>query len=324
MGESDEHWGADLMFGAEPSPAPRATPRSIDVLTPPPETAAAAEEVCTDLDGSTAQEQSAPDPAVNAGAKKAAIGMGAGVLVAAVAIVSTMLSFNSEDSQPDSAAPEPSAVSAPSPVASTPPPVVTPDQAIRYTASADCPAGSTSAQSLTESAVDSAWVCVRGPQGARVDGQVLRIDFGRSHVVSAVAVTPGWVAKTPGGQDEWLQHRVVSRLQYVFNDDNRTVFTQDTGNAHGPVTTPLPRTVLASAVTVTILQTSRPPASPLPTVDPHGVAGFGDSVLGDGGVPLPDDASAAAAPWPTGAESPDPVDATFAMSSLKFFGHEPS
>ena len=72
------------------------------------------------------------------------------------------------------------------------------------------------------------------------------------------------MAKTPGGKDEWLQHRVVSRVQYIFNDTDRTVLTQDTGNAHGPVTTPLPHKVLASRVTVVILQTARPPASPLP------------------------------------------------------------
>ena len=84
-----------------------------------------------------------------------------------------------------------------------------------------------------------------------------------------MSVTPGWVAKTPGGKDEWLQHRVVTRLQYIFNDDDRTIFTQDTANAHGPVTTPLPRKVLASRVTVVVLQTSRPPASPpLPRPQP--------------------------------------------------------
>ncbi|MDA2893389.1 hypothetical protein PDG61_20915 [Mycolicibacterium sp. BiH015] len=318
MGESVQEWGAGLMFGEEPTAAPRATARSTDAIS---------------SDSATVVPQEIAEPAEpdavqagagDTGAKRAALVMGAAVLIAAVTIVAAMLSFNDEAAAPDSPPLTPSAVAAPSPVASTPPAVTTPDQAIRYTASADCPAGSTSAQSLTETTVDSAWVCVRGPQGARVDGQVLRIDFGRSHVVSAVAVTPGWVAKTPGGQDEWLQHRVVSRLQYVFNDDNRTVFTQDTGNAHGPVTTPLPRTVLASAVTVTILQTSRPPASPLPDPQPGAVPGFADSVLGDGGGPLLGDATATTAPWPSEAESADPVDATFAMSSLKFFGHEPS
>jgi hypothetical protein len=168
-------------------------------------------------------------------------------------------------------------------------------------------------------------VCVRGSSDAFVDGQVLRIDFGRSQVISAVSVTPGWVAKTPGGKDEWLQHRVVTRLQYIFNDTDRTVFTQETGSAHGPVTTPLPHKVLASRATVVILQTARPPASPIPSEEPApGAApGFGDSVLGAGGAPLPADATSSADPLPLTPGS-DPVDATFAVSALKFLGHKPN
>jgi hypothetical protein len=158
-------------------------------------------------------------------------------------------------------------------------------------------------------------VCVRGAQGATVDGQVLHVDFGRSQVLSAVSITPGWVAKTPGEKDEWLQHRVVRRVQYIFNDTDRTVVTQDTGNAHGPVTTPLPHKVLASRVTVVVLQTARPPASPPATPD------SGESILPD--APLPADTTASAGPDPVG-ESSDPVDATFAISALKFLGHEPN
>jgi hypothetical protein len=197
------------------------------------------------------------------------------------------------------------------------------DQAVPYTASANCPAGSTSAQALTDTSSDSAWVCVRGAQGATVDGQVLHVDLGRSYVLAAVSVTPGWVAKTPGGKDEWLQHRVVSRVQYVFNDTDRTIFTQDTDNTHGPVTTPLPHKVLASRVTVVILQTARPPASPLPGATEPAAPGFGDSVLGPGGAPLLPDATASTDPDPLG-ESADPVDATFAMAALTFLGHEPN
>ena len=169
-------------------------------------------------------------------------------------------------------------------------------------------------------------MCVRGSQGATVDGQVLRIDFARSYVFTAVSVTPGWVAKTPGGKDEWLQHRVVTRLQYMFNDTDHTIVTQDTANTHGPVTTALPRKVMASAVTVVILQTSRPPASPLPTADPDAVRlpGFGDSMLGADGAPLTADATSTTDPRASDDQDDDPVDATFAMSELKFLGHEPN
>jgi hypothetical protein len=167
---------------------------------------------------------------------------------------------------------------------------------------------------------------VRGAPGGRVDGQVLHIDLGRSYLLTAVSVTPGWVAKTPGGKDEWLQHRVVARLQYIFNDDDRTIFTQDTANTHGPVITPLPRKVLASRVTVIVLQTSRPPASPLPFTDPSAAAqpGFLDSVLGAGNGPAAPEATATSQPDPLSPTDSDPVDATFAVAEMKFFGHQPN
>jgi hypothetical protein len=109
----------------------------------------------------------------------------------------------------------------------------------------------------------------------------------------------------------------------VFNDTDRTIFTQDTGNAHGPVTTALPHKVLASHVTVVILQTARPSASPLPSATEPVLPGFGDSVLGPDGAPLLPDTTASAHPEPLG-QNADPVDATFAMSALTFLGHEPN
>jgi hypothetical protein len=172
---------------------------------------------------------------------------------------------------------------------------------------------------LTDTASDSAWICVRGAPGGQVDGQVLHIDLGHSYVLSAVSVTPGAVPKTPGGKDDWLAHRVASRLQYNFNDGDRTVFTQDTGNTHGPVTTPLPTRVLASRVTVIVLQTARPPASPLPRTTAS-QPGLVASVLGtDPAAPEP---TPAADSDPAQSNS-DPVDATFAISAMTFFGHRP-
>lgn len=268
-----------MLYGSEPSPAPAATAAQND-------------------DAEDAEPPDEPHD-INSGAKKAAAILGAALLLAVVLIAVALVRFNGTPAQPTgrSAPVAVSAVAVPVPTTLAPPPDH--DQAVPYAASANCPPGSTSAQALADTAGDSAWVCVRGAQGAAVDGQVLRIDLGHSYVLSAVSVVPGWVAKTPGGKDEWLQHRVVARLQYIFNDVDRTIFTQDTGSAHGPVTTPLAKKVLASSVTVVILQTARPPASPMPT----------------GG----EEASV-----PVDAADGDPVDATFAMSSLKFLGHEPN
>jgi hypothetical protein len=257
----------------------------------------------------------------NAGAKRVATVLGVALVGAITLIVGTLSSSGNSDDPPTEPAPVHAAVTAPEPPPSAAAPAADQDQAVAFTASADCPAGSTSAQTLTDTTRDSAWVCVRGPAGAAVDGQVLHVDFGTSHVFTAVAVTPGWVAKTTGGRDEWLQHRVVSRLQYCFNDDDHTIVTQDTGNAHGPVTLPLTHPVLASQVTVIILQTARPPASPLPSADPGNLPGIPDTAQGAGPAGQEDDP----AQLPTADLDPnaDPVDATFAMSGLQFFGHPP-
>jgi hypothetical protein len=312
--DPDNAWAASMLFDRDSSPAP--PPISTTTIAP------------VDLDGPPAPE---PDPPpgedANAGAKKTALVLGAGLLVAAVAILAALTMSPRRDTPAAAVYPRPGLSAQPTPV---PQPAPTPpdsDQAVPFTAAANCPSGSTSAQALTDTASDSAWVCVRGAPGGQVDGQVLHIDLGRSYLLTAVSITPGWVAKTPGGKDEWLQHRVVTRVQYVFNDDERTIFTQDTGNTHGPVTSALPRKVLASRVTVIILQTSRPPASPLPSTGPSAAAsqpGFLDSVLGAGNAPPPPEATQTSAPEPLDPPGSDPVDATFAVAELKIFGHQPS
>ena len=318
-----EDWLADV-FGPEPSAAPPVQPA--DAETPPREDVSEAADM-VDLDdsgdtSSRSRDESAPD--ANAGAKKTAIALGGGLVVAVTAIVAALVAFGDSPAAP----PARSAPGAVPTASAAPVPAAAPtdvDQAVPFTASANCPAGSTSAQALTDTGSDSAWVCVRGGQGAAVDGQVLHVDLGRTFVLTAVSVTPGWVAKTTGGKEEWLQHRVVTRLQYIFNDTDRTIVTQDTGNTHGPVVLPLKK-ILASRVTVIVLQTSRPPAGPIPSAGPTAApsGGFLDSVLGAGGAPLPPDATATTDPPPLGEQGSDPVDATFAVSALKFLGHQPN
>lgn len=320
---AQDEWAADILYGREPSTAPPTERPSEQSETESSHNSveSGVEESPTDL-GSPSHRSNTPD--MNAGAKKAARILGVGVASAVAMSAVTLTAFREDAPQPQSPAP-PTALAPAPPPQSVPAPTSDSDQAIPYTASANCPTGSTSAQALTDTTSDSAWVCVRGPQGATVDGQVLRVQFDASYVVAAVIATPGWVAKTPGGKDEWLQHRVVSRLQYLFNDTDRTIVTQDTANAHGPVTTALPHKVLASAVTVVILQTARPPASPLPSADrdTSPLNGFGDSLLGADGAPLPLEATSTAGPL-VGIDDSDPVDSTFAMSQLTFLGHEPN
>ena len=313
--DNTDRWLADVL-GPEPSAAPEAQ------VADPQGGDADVLDVGVVANPDPAADTGKTDPATTFSSIKAAITLGVALSIALVAIVSAVTAFNRSRSPLPQQRPAPTtALVMPTgePSGAVPPDQ---DQAIPFTASANCPAGSTSAQALTDTGTDSAWVCVRGGEGAAVDGQVLQVDLGKAFVLTAVSVTPGWVAKTPGGHDEWLQHRVVSRLQYIFNDTDRTIVVQDTANTHGPVTLPLQR-ILASRVTVVVLQTSRPPSEPAPAATSQS-GGFVDSVLGAAGAPAPQDVTQTSDPEVAPEQGSDPVDATFAMSTLKLLGHQPN
>lgn len=221
----------------------------------------------------------------------------------------------------DGTQPAPVTTVAPTPVAAE---AAGPDRPLRFTASSPCPAGSTSAQTLDGTDPTNAFVCVRDG----VDGQVIHLDLSKSYVITAVSLTPGWVGKDSSGVSQWEQHRVVTRVQYAFNDTDHTMITQDTGNVHGEAVQPV-KHVLASKVTVLILQTSRPPAEttapvPTPGLDPQGVQLLppgGGLFSGPSTTPtsLPE---LAPMPGMGGQTTTDPVDHTFAISRLKIIGHE--
>jgi hypothetical protein len=319
--DGEDEWVASLLFDREP---PQGNDEEMSGADPEAVQADDTDTAAEPLDLDSPTDAPSDGTHANVGAKKAAMVLAAALLAAVLVIIGALRVFHRSD-PPAPPNTLPRNITAQASPTLAPPPADA-DQDVPFTASANCPAGSTSAQALTDTTSDSAWVCVRGAPGGQVDGQVLHIDLGRSYLLTAVSVTPGWVAKTPEGKDEWLAHRVVTRLQYNFNDDERTILTQDTANTHGPVTTPLAHRVLASRVTVIILQTSRPPASPPQRVDPTATTppGFIDSVLGNANGPLLGDPgqTSASAPEP-GQDSSDPVDATFAVAAMKFLGHQP-
>jgi hypothetical protein len=193
--------------------------------------------------------------------------------------------------------------------------------AIPYSASASCPPGSTAAQAVAGDDPSRAWVCVRGG----VDGQVLTLDLGRTMVVTAVSITPGWVGADASGTDQWSAHRVVTRVQWIFNDEAATIVTQHTGNVRGEAIQAIPhRGVLASKITAIILETSRAPADSVSTSTTATQDGLLDTILG----PAPTPATAPEPPTPllpdiTGSQPDDPADNTFAVSSVKVLGHPP-
>jgi hypothetical protein len=335
--DAAEDWVIDRLFSEEPLPmSPPPHLLDGDGADRPDSDAATADSPADEdagvIDLLAANEDDAPGADVDAGAKRTAAWLGIGVIAASAAIVGGfVLCSGGSHPAPPGAAVSPRSPAAVSAAPRTTAPVAAPDQAIPFTAAAPgCKGGSTSAQSLADTTGDSAWVCVRGTPDEQADGQVLHIDFSCdvarpasacSYMVNSVSVTPGSITKRPGDQDDWLAHRVVSRLQYNFynGDELAEILTQDTGDVHGPAATELRHPVLASHVVVIILQTSRPPVSPLPTTNPDG-APPNSGLVNPG--PAPDAGQTTAPPSPSAVS--DPVDATFAVSAMQFFGHPPN
>lgn len=237
-----------------------------------------------------------------------------------ISLLGTMLLYGGDKSggKPKSGPfAQPAAVAstaAPAPVAAE---AVGVDRPLPFTASANCPAGSTSAQTLAGADPTNAFVCVRD----LVDGQVLRIDLSKSYVITAISITPGWVGKDSSGTSQWAQHRVVTRVQYVFNDTDRTIIVQDTGNVHGEAVQPV-KHVLASKITMLILQTSRPPADTTSLPPTPGLAPPDGGLFGAPNTSPTSPVSPEPLLGLGGKATTDPVDTTFAISRLQIIGHE--
>ncbi|ORV21742.1 hypothetical protein AWB98_27205 [Mycolicibacterium conceptionense] len=280
-----------------------------------------------DAAGSAKTADDAPAPRFN---KPLAIGFVAFVAVTTIAVTSVLLGMKDgpevESEQSEAVTKITAAPAEPAP----PPPGASGGPAgIPFTASAPgCLPGSTAAQAVASGDPTQAWVCVRGG----VDGQVLTIELGRTMVVTAIRITPGWVGTDASGADQWLQHRVVSRVSWILTDHGNkpTVVPQRTGNVHGEAPQPMPgQGVLASTITMIVQETSRPPADAPPADQGPAAPGPGgllDDVLG---APLgtPPESSVAPLPglpgMPGGQAETDPVDNTFAVSSITVEGHQP-
>jgi hypothetical protein len=297
----------------------------------------------TDLDEPTDTTATPAAPSdVNAGAKRTLVWLGSGVALTAAAIVLAFLVFGGGPAPAPAPAPHHSPVAAPAVVAVPTPseqPAPPQDQAVPFDPSTiSCLGGPTSPLALTDITNDSAWVCSRGPQESRIDGQILHVKFlcdrsrpesACSYIFNSLSVTPGCVPKTPGGKDEWLEHRVPKILQFNFYNGDQLAadpFFLDTKSVHGQVPATLSGKILASRVDVMILHTERPtpgPATGARGAGPDGVlppsSGLLDSVEASGDLPPPVLFDTA-----PGQLANDPVDATFCMSQLQFFGHSPN
>jgi hypothetical protein len=244
--------------------------------------------------------------------------VGTAVLATVVTLIAGSLASRDEPAPP----PTPTSharAPLPPPPPSVPPAAV--DGPLRFTATSDCDRlpGSTSAQLLADPQSAVPWVCA-----SQVPGQVLKIYLDQPYIITAVSIVPGAVNKTnpTDDGDAWLRHRVVTRLQWQFNDRAYTIKSQKTGNVHGEAVEPIPST-LASEITVIIQETSRPPKVAAPTTTPTPAPGS-DGILGPilGSNGPQQDLADEPGLLPGQAERPDPSDGTFAVSSIQIMGHK--
>ncbi len=256
---------------------------------------------------------------------KVAWGFGGLIAAGVVATLAAAVMFYSHDSRPVTPAgrslsePQAVAVAKPSPT----PAGVAPgaDRPLPYTADAQgsCAPGSTPAQTMSGSDPRNAFVCVRGGG----DGQSVVIDLGRTYVITAISITPGWVGLDASGVSQWSQHRVVTLVQYMFDNDPTSLVTQDTNNVHGEAVQPIKHQV-ACTIQVLIRQTSRPPTQPSAAPPAPGGGGL-FNIFGDAAPSVP-----ASPPGLSGdplagqsaGTNSDPVDASFAIGNLKIIGRE--
>lgn len=361
--EADEHKTAGRLGGqAAPSgdrPDGEDDQPGTDVAHPPADTGVSTQSGCTpDLaaDSGTQASQSDPDgepvgdnplpAASDAGAgldgakddeaaeprynKSIALGFAAATVVMTLVISGVMLAMRhgphtDDQDHPSQPSTQLSVVAAPT--TSGAPVAGGPDNPIPYTATAvGCLPGSSAAQPISGTDPTQAWVCVHGG----MLGQHLVINLGRTMVITAVSLTPGWVGADAAGADQWLQHRVVTRVQWSFNDSPPTVVAQDTHSVHGEAPQPMPgRGVLASRIILLIQETGRAPADVAPSLTPSpapGPGGLFTDILGPPASPTepsPTGTTALLPGLPPDQTRTDPADNTFAVSSVKIFGHPP-
>lgn len=96
-----------------------------------------------------------------------------------------------------------------------------------------------------------AWVCQRA---MGIDGVPVTIDLGTESTISSVSIVPGFNHVEPRGEDQWTNHRVVTKALWEFDDNNKTRLIQDIVPSKSAAQLDVPD-VHARTVTLTIMQT---------------------------------------------------------------------
>ncbi|WP_329411958.1 discoidin domain-containing protein [Nocardia vinacea] len=123
-------------------------------------------------------------------------------------------------------------------------------------ATAHCPPGSTPGLDAFGGQQGKAWSCVRA---YKVDGQVLNIDLGKTYQIDSIGVVPGWDSVGTDGVDQWTKYRTASRIQYQFDDPNKTTYTQQTLDQRTMVVTKFEVPVQASKIVMTVVESKGDP-----------------------------------------------------------------
>ncbi|SKK27464.1 hypothetical protein [Mycobacteroides abscessus] len=315
----------DVAAASEPSGEPAPPVASLTSGDGQPMDFAALSQLMSGLPGAhDVPEADTDDPHARAGAAWSAFLGGAAAVSSAIIIAATVLTWADpppppkEDSVPVLVAGAPTIEPQAVPVAD--------DIDVPYWAhDPSCYNGNDSdPNAMRQNTTNAVWNCLRGfgGSGGGVDGHTVTVSFGDErngaqwYLVSEIAMTPGWVPKVPGGEDEWDGHRVPTRVRYIFNDSpdptRQTKWDVNTNNHRGPVPYRGVRPVLASQVTIVILETSRPPQ--------QDIAGSTNSPNS------PDFPGMPGSRGPRSTSRDDeitPADATFAVSALQVKGHVP-
>ncbi|MEV5840109.1 hypothetical protein [Nocardia sp. NPDC052112] len=123
-------------------------------------------------------------------------------------------------------------------------------------ATAHCPPGSTPGMDAFGDQQGKAWSCVRA---YKFDGQVLNIDLGKTYQIDSIGIIPGWDSVGTDGVDQWSKYRTASRVSYLFDDPNKTTYTQQTLDQRTLVVTKFEVPVQASKIVLTIQESKGDP-----------------------------------------------------------------
>lgn len=270
------------------------------------------------------QKDSDEDSTVNGRTKTTlAVLGGVGVFVAVVIIV--MVNVLSKDTA-TVAAPEPQRRVNVSGSATTPPVSTTEsastDRSMPFEASADCGEGSTTARNVEDPTGDTAWVCYGPGLGL---GQPIDLKFSDDITAVAIKLAPGWLAKRPGGKEEWGQHRIITKIRWWFmNDVKGRYVDQDTKNVKGIATVPV-ENIRTRWIRGIVVQTSRPPTDQVPENSAPSGGGFFGGLFGPDGSSSP--GSPGTGDAPNASSDPgmrDAIDQSFATSRIEVIGHVPN